>query len=132
LSILIFTFIWPFTDIVLPSAVDRVDSTLDKSTPILSIMFSEHNNNTADALSRIPVRKCKREVCRECYPNSDPYFQGQTEENELIETIISTDTETSQGQSSEPNWLDFWSKQELCNYISVIMFSQVETLLSNN
>jgi hypothetical protein len=34
------------------------------------------------------------------------------EENELLETIISTDTETSQGQSSEPNWLDFWSKQE--------------------
>jgi hypothetical protein len=26
------------------------------------------------------------------------------EENELLETIISTDTETSQGQSSEPNW----------------------------
>ena len=40
---------------------------------------SLHTN--ADALSRIPVRKCKREVCRECYPSSDPYFQGQTEEN---------------------------------------------------
>jgi hypothetical protein len=71
----------------------------------------------------------------ECYPNSDPYFQGQTEdnvecrvcdqthpgycpavmaeENELLETIISTVTDTSQGPSSEPNWLDFWSKQEI-------------------
>ena len=46
-----------------------------------SFNLRKHNNNTADALSRIPVRKCKREVCRECYPNSDPYFQGQTEEN---------------------------------------------------
>ena len=34
-------------------------------------------------------------------------------ENELLETIISTDTETSQGQSLEPNWFDFWSKQEI-------------------
>ena len=34
-------------------------------------------------------------------------------ENELLETIINTDTETSQGQSSESNWFDFWSKQEI-------------------
>lgn len=94
---------------------------------------SLHTN--ADALSRIPVRKCKREICRECYPNSDPHFQGQTEENvecqvckqthpgdcpavmaeenELLETSINTVTETSQGQSSEPNWLDFWIKQDI-------------------
>jgi hypothetical protein len=30
-----------------------------------------------------------------------------------LETIISTVTDTSQGPSSEPNWLDFWSKQEI-------------------
>jgi hypothetical protein len=35
------------------------------------------------------------------------------EENELLWTIISTVTETSQGQSSEPNWLEFWSTQEI-------------------
>ena len=34
-------------------------------------------------------------------------------ENELLETVISTVTENSQGQSSEPNWLDLWSKQEI-------------------
>jgi hypothetical protein len=67
----------------------------------------------SSVLSILIVSKCKRELCREYYPNSDPYFQGQTEENELLETIISTDTETSQGQSSEPNWFDFWSKQEI-------------------
>ena len=72
-----------------------------------SFNLRKHYNTNVVALSRIPVSKCKRELCRECYPNIDPYFQGQTEENELLETIISTDTETSQGQSS-----DFWSKQE--------------------
>jgi hypothetical protein len=100
-----------------------------------SFNLRKHYNTNVVALSRIPVRKCKRELCRECYPNSDPYFQGQTEENvecrvcdqthpgycpavmakenELLETIINTDTETSQGQSSESNWFDFWSKQEI-------------------
>ena len=100
-----------------------------------SFNLRKHYNTNVVALSRIPVSKCKRELCRECYPNIDPYFQCQTEENvecrvcdqthpgfcpavmakenELLETIISTDTETSQGQSSEPNWFDFWSKQEI-------------------
>ena len=94
-----------------------------------------HTN--ADALSRMPSRKCKKEDCSECYPKCRPFFQSQTEENvecrvcnqthsgdcpavmaeetEFLNSIVSTitETETSQSQNSEPNWLDFWSLQEI-------------------
>lgn len=87
---------------------------------------SKHKN--ADALSRVPDRKCKRLDCPQCVPNFDqsPAIDSVVQ-NSCVKTSsdsspeisfnVNTITASSDIASSRereiPNWLDVWNKEEI-------------------
>ncbi|CAG2225233.1 unnamed protein product [Mytilus edulis] len=94
---------------------------------------TQHSN--ADGLSRIPARKCKKDDCKQCFPDSIVQSQTEenancricnrihpgscpavmTEENSLLNTIVCSVIDNTPDQNLDPNWLDFWSMEEIKN-----------------
>ncbi|CAG2243557.1 unnamed protein product [Mytilus edulis] len=94
---------------------------------------TQHSN--ADGLSRIPARKCKKDDCKQCFPDSIVQSQTEenancricnrihpgscpavmTEENSLLNTIVCSVIDNTPDQNLDRNWLDFWSMEEIKN-----------------
>ncbi|CAG2243547.1 unnamed protein product [Mytilus edulis] len=104
------------------------------SSPICLFRKGTQHSN-ADGLSRIPARKCKKDDCKQCFPDSIVQSQTEenancricnrihpgscpavmTEENSLLNTIVCSVIDNTPDQNLDPNWLDFWSMEEIKN-----------------